>query len=214
MERTPLADFACSIARTLDLVGEWWTLLILRDLFLGLERFDELQRDLGLASNVLSARLRKLVAAGIVDRLPVPEDARAARYVLSERGRDLYPVLLSLMAWGDKWLAGDDGAPLQLRHRGCGAVTAAVPHCSVCGQPMALHDIAFGPGPGGRAGPGTAVLAERLAGGARGAAAPAVPASATTASPRRSTSTRSPGAAEASSRGAVPRSRRARPRRR
>ena len=163
MERTPLADFACSIARTLDIVGEWWTLLVLRDLFLGVERFDELQRDLGLASNVLSARLRKLVAARVVDRLPVPGDARASRYVLTERGRDLYPVLLSLMAWGDKWLAGRAGPPLALRHRRCGAVTAAVPHCSVCGEPLALHDLDFGPGPGGRAGPGTAVVAQRLA---------------------------------------------------
>lgn len=195
MERTPLADFACSIARTLDIVGEWWTLLVLRDLFLGVERFDELQRDLGLASNVLSARLRKLVEAQVVERLPVPEDARASRYVLTPRGRDLYPVLLSLMAWGDKWLAGRDGPPLALRHRGCGAVTAAVPHCSVCGAPLALHDLDFGPGPGGRLGPGTAVIAQRLVAhaGERGGAA--------TAAPPRSTATAAPASAAAPSRG-------------
>ena len=194
MERTPLADFACSIARTLDIVGEWWTLLVLRDLFLGVERFDELQRDLGLASNVLSARLRKLVDAQVVDRLPVPGDARASRYVLTLRGRDLYPVLLSLMAWGDKWLAGRAGPPLALRHRGCGAVTAAVPHCSVCGEPLALHDLDFGPGPGGRLGPGTAVIAQRLvAHGGQGSGA--------TAAPPRSTATAAPASAAAPSRG-------------
>ncbi|NRF66912.1 helix-turn-helix transcriptional regulator [Aquincola sp. S2] len=175
MERTSVADFACSIARTLDLVGEWWTPLILRDLFLGIDRFDELQRDLGLASNVLSARLKKLVDAGIVHKQPLPEDGRAVRYVLTERGRDLYPVLLALMAWGDKWLAGDAGQPLQVVHSACGAVTAAVPHCSVCGRPMALHDIEFRPGPGGRYGAGTAVIAERFASSAAGYGSTASP---------------------------------------
>lgn len=170
MERRSYADFACSIARTLDLVGEWWTPLIVRDLFLGIDRFDELQRDLGLASNVLAARLRTLVEAGVVERQPLPDDRRSARHVLTERGRDLYPVLLSLMAWGDKWLAGAAGAPLQVVHARCGAVTAAVPHCSVCGEPLALHEVQFRAGPGGRHGEGTAVLAERFAAAAAAAA--------------------------------------------
>jgi DNA-binding HxlR family transcriptional regulator len=166
-DSTALAGFACSIARTLDLVGEWWTLLVLRDLFAGMSRYDEIQQDLGIASNMLAARLKRLREAGLVERAQAPDDARSWRYELTPRGRDLYPVLLSLMAWGDKWLTPAGQQPLLMVHEACGQVTAAVPSCSVCREPLALEQLRFLPGPGAREGPGTARIGRYL--GHRGA---------------------------------------------
>jgi DNA-binding HxlR family transcriptional regulator len=167
MEKSALGDFACSIARTLDIVGEWWTLLVLRDLFAGMSRFDEIQHDLGVASNVLAARLKRLLECGLLEREVAPGDARVRVYRLTEQGRDLYPVLLSLMAWGDKWLAADGRQPVLVVHRGCGNVTAAVPACSVCGKPLALEELDFNAGPGGFEGPGTARIGAYLGRAAR-----------------------------------------------
>ncbi|MFZ6657781.1 winged helix-turn-helix transcriptional regulator [Undibacterium sp. TJN19] len=160
MERSSFADFSCSIARTLEVVGEWWTLLIVRDLFLGFDRFDEIQRDLGLASNVLTARLKHLLEQGIIERQADSKDKRVWRYCLSERGRDLYPVLLALTAWGDKWASPEDQVPLHIRHLGCSHITAAVPACAVCGEVLHLHELVFEPGPGGRDAPGTALASQ------------------------------------------------------
>ncbi|MBI2772827.1 MAG: helix-turn-helix transcriptional regulator [Burkholderiales bacterium] len=162
MEKPGFADFSCSIARTLDVIGEWWTLLVLRDLFAGMERFDDIQQDLGIATNMLAARLKRLLDAGLVEREVAPDDGRARVYRLTARGRDLYPVLLSLMAWGDKWLAQPGEQPVLVVHQGCGKVTAAVPACSVCGEPLDLGDLKFQAGPGGRAGPGTARVGRYL----------------------------------------------------
>jgi DNA-binding HxlR family transcriptional regulator len=164
------SEFACSIARTLDLIGEWWMVLILRDLFAGMESFDEIQRDLGIASNILAARLKRLRDAGIVERQADPQDARRLRYRLTQKGRDLYPVLIAMMAWGDKWLAPAGKQPVLMVHERCGQVTAAVPTCSVCREPLALDDLRFLPGPGAQAGPGTAEVGRYLA-PARGAKA-------------------------------------------
>ncbi len=158
MERSSFADFSCSIARTLDVVGEWWTLLVLRDLFLGFDRFDDIQRDLGIASNVLTTRLRKLGEQGIIERSPDPADKRVVRYVLTAQGRELYPVLLALTAWGDKWRAAPGQAPLLVRHTDCGHLTSAVPACAHCGEALTLDNTGYEPGPGGREGPGTALM--------------------------------------------------------
>jgi DNA-binding HxlR family transcriptional regulator len=156
------SDFACSIARTVDVVGESWTLLVLRDLFAGMSRYDELQRDLGIASNVLAARLQRLRDAGLVERSADPDDARRWQYALTAQGRELYPVLLALMAWGDKWMAGPGRQPVLVVHAQCGQVTAAVPCCSVCRAPLALEDLQFHAGPGAQAGPGTAEVGRYL----------------------------------------------------
>ena len=156
------SEFACSIARAVDVVGEWWTFLILRDLFAGMRRNDEIQRDLGIASNILAARLKTLREAGLVERTADPDDARRWCYVLTGRGRELYPVLLALMAWGDKWMAAPGRQPLLVVHARCGQVTAAVPCCSVCREPLALADLQFLPGPGAKAGPGTAEMGRYL----------------------------------------------------
>ena len=156
------SDFACSIARTVDVVGEWWTLLILRDLFAGMSRYDELQRDLGIASNILAARLQTLRESGLVERTVDPDDARRWCYALTAKGRELYPVLLALMAWGDKWMAAPGRQPVLVVHTRCGQVTAAVPCCSVCRTPLALEELEFQVGPGAKAGPGTAEMGRYL----------------------------------------------------
>jgi DNA-binding HxlR family transcriptional regulator len=156
------SEFACSIARTLDLIGEWWTVLILRDLFAGLSRYDEIQRNLGIASNILAARLKRLRDAGLVEREADPEDARRWCYRLTEKGRDLYPVLIAMMAWGDKWIAPAGQQPVLMVHQPCGQVTTAVPACSVCQQPLALDELRFLPGPGAQPGPGTAEMGRYL----------------------------------------------------
>lgn len=110
MRRKSFADMNCSVARTLDIVGDPWTLLVVRDLFRGIERFDDLQQSLGIARNTLTARLKQLLDNGIVERVEYQPHPPRYDYRLTRKGRALGPVLLSLMAWGDEW--GDVGEPL------------------------------------------------------------------------------------------------------
>jgi DNA-binding HxlR family transcriptional regulator len=129
----------CSIARTLDLVGERWALLAVREVFLGDHRFDEMVRRTGAPRDTLAARLRTLVAAGILERRQYCEHPARFEYHLTDAGRDLYPVILTLMRWGDQYLAGDDGPPLALRHR-CGHQVVAQVVCQACGDPLRHGD--------------------------------------------------------------------------
>ena len=110
MRKRSFADINCPIAQTLELVGEWWTLLIIRNAFCGMRRFDDFQRHLDISSNILSARLQSLVASGILLRQPAPDDGRAVEYTLTNKGRALYPVLLALTQWGETWAPHPDGA--------------------------------------------------------------------------------------------------------
>ncbi len=110
----------CSVARTLELVGERWTLLIIRDAFLGVRRFGDFADRLGVARNVLQDRLERLVTAGILERVPYPGAPAAHEYRLTEMGRDLWPSIVALLQFGDKHLAGEDGTPMLLLHRDCG----------------------------------------------------------------------------------------------
>lgn len=167
MKKTSFADFGCSIARTLDLVGERWTPLVLRDLFLGVNRFEDIQRDLGIARNVLTDRLDALVEHGIAERRPYQLNPVRHDYVLTDKGRELYRVLLTLMAWGDQWTVGESGPPVRLRHESCGQMTIPQLTCSCCGEPLTPETLTAHAGPGGRAGPGTRVVAEALAAGPR-----------------------------------------------
>lgn len=123
----------CSIARTLEVVGERWTLLVLRECFLGTARFDDFQRRLGIARNVLQARLARLVDEGVLERRPYQDRPRRCEYVLTSEGRDLLPVLLTLLEWGDRHRA-PDGPPAAVAHRGCGGPVAAVLRCECCGS--------------------------------------------------------------------------------
>ena len=147
MRKTSLASFHCSVARTLDVIGEWWTPLIVRDAFYGVRRFEDFQRSLGLARNVLSGRLDGLVAAGIMERRPYEERPPRDEYLLTEKGRDLFPIIAALMAWGDRWTAGEAGPPLMLVH-GCGEPGTLRATCDKCGGPMDLTNIRPVPGPG------------------------------------------------------------------
>jgi DNA-binding HxlR family transcriptional regulator len=162
MAKVELADIACSIARTVGIVGERWTPLILRDLFVGITRFEDLRRDLGIASNVLADRLRTLREHDIVETRVYQDNPTRTEYVLTERGRDLYPVLTMLLAWGDRWLAAPEGPPLTVVHRDCGQVTEGVVVCCHCAAPLSATNVTWHPGPGGRPGPGAALVGRHL----------------------------------------------------
>jgi DNA-binding HxlR family transcriptional regulator len=137
---------ACSVARTLDIVGEKWALLAVREVFLGNRRFDEMVRRTGAPRDTLAARLRTLVGAGILERRQYCEHPARYEYRLTDAGRDLYPVITTLMRWGDKYLAGDAGPPLVLRHH-CGHPVVATVICAACGEPLeAQHTVPLASG--------------------------------------------------------------------
>ena len=157
-------DIACSIARTVGVVGERWTPLIVRDLFAGMTKFEDIRRDLGVASNVLAARLEDLERHGIVERRQYQSAPARHEYLLTERGRDLYPVIATLLAWGDKWLAEPDGPPTLTVHADCGSVTSAKVMCANCGGELNAGNAIHAPGPGAKPGPGTALIGEYITG--------------------------------------------------
>lgn len=131
----------CSIARTLEIVGERWSLLVLRDVFLGVHRFDALQRNLGVARNVLAARLERLVGEDILERVPYQERPPRHEYRLTEKGLDLWPIFVELLRWGDRHAAPPEGPPVLLRHRDCGGLLGDRRTCERCGQPLDVSDI-------------------------------------------------------------------------
>jgi DNA-binding HxlR family transcriptional regulator len=148
VERTSFAGMHCSIARTLEIIGEWWTPLILRDAFLGLSRFEEFQGSLGIARNVLTKRLTTLVQEGIMERHRYQEHPERFEYRLTEAGRELFPIVVSLLHWGDRWTAGEAGPPLLLVHEPCGQPAAAMLVCSHCGEEITLDNVHPQLGPG------------------------------------------------------------------
>lgn len=148
MQRTSFADMNCSVAQALEVVGEWWTLLILRDAVLGVRRFEEFQGRLGIARNVLADRLQKLVDHGVLERRPYQDRPRRDEYVLTAKGRDLLPVIHALREWGDRWVFGRDRAPVRIVHDGCGRRTRAVTTCEHCGERLDPGDTRAVPGPG------------------------------------------------------------------
>jgi DNA-binding HxlR family transcriptional regulator len=149
MQRTRFGDMACSIARTLDIAGEPWSPLIIRDVWVGMRRFDEIQRDLGVSRKVLAERLRWLVEQGILEQRAYSLRPLRHEYVLTEKGAELCDVLLAITAWGDRWTAGDAGPPVLLRHRPCGQLTRAELRCARCGGVLHASEVEVEPGPGG-----------------------------------------------------------------
>ena len=137
----------CSVARTLEVVGERWTILIIRDALLGHRRFDEFQASLGVARNVLADRLGRLVQAGVLDRVRYQDRPARWEYRLTDRGRDLATPVLALMQWGDRHLAGPAGPPRVVRHVDCGHDVVQRPVCAHCG-PVDGAEISVEPGPG------------------------------------------------------------------
>jgi DNA-binding HxlR family transcriptional regulator len=129
----------CSVARTLEIVGEKWALLAVREVFLGNRRFDEMVRKTGAPRDTMNARLKTLVAAGVLERRPISEHPPRFEYRLTQAGLDLYPVIVSLMQWGDRYLT--DGAPPMVLTHNCGHALGAVTACSSCGEPVLARDV-------------------------------------------------------------------------
>jgi DNA-binding HxlR family transcriptional regulator len=141
------AGQTCSIARALEVVGERWTILILRDAFLGVRRFDDFQRSLGIARNVLNARLLRLVESGLLERRRYQERPERFEYRLTDAGLDLWPALFALMRWGDRHLADEAGPPMVLEHRDCGGTIDERRVCARCGAGVGARDVRAEPGP-------------------------------------------------------------------
>jgi DNA-binding HxlR family transcriptional regulator len=136
----------CSIARTLELVGERWTMLVIRETFLGRRRFDELAERLGIARNVLTDRLRRLVDEGVLEKVRYQERPERFEYRLTEKGVDLWPALVALLQYGDRYYA-PDGPPMLLTHRGCGGALDDRRMCRRCGAALHPQDVQAAPGP-------------------------------------------------------------------
>jgi DNA-binding HxlR family transcriptional regulator len=147
MHRKNFSDMDCSVARTLEVIGDRWTLLILRDAFYGVRRFDDFHRDLGVARNILTDRLNKLVANGVLERRPYEEHPPRYSYHLTPKGKDLLPILLTLTRWGDKWAADESGPPVTLIHTACGRETTPTLTCSICGEEIVLNELRASPLP-------------------------------------------------------------------
>ncbi|MBN0971100.1 transcriptional regulator [Gordonia sp. JH63] len=146
MRRASFAEMNCSIAQTLEIVGEWWTLLIVRDAMFGVTRFDEFSSRLGIARNVLTQRLDTLVEHEILAKEPYQDNPVRYDYRLTEKGRDLWTVLAALRQWGDRWTA-EDGAPVVSTHS-CGQTMTVEPTCSACGERIGTGELRVHPGPG------------------------------------------------------------------
>ncbi|NUR28400.1 MAG: helix-turn-helix transcriptional regulator [Catenulispora sp.] len=164
MRQTSFAQMHCSLARSLEIMGDWWSPLIVRDVWLGLRRFDQLTEDLGISRNLLTARLAHLVEHGILVRTPYQERPVRHEYSLGKAGEELVPVLQALTEWGNRWGgAANDGPPILFRHTACGHQFEPQVACDHCGQAVRADDVAPEPGPGGRETPGTMLVAPLLA---------------------------------------------------
>jgi DNA-binding HxlR family transcriptional regulator len=136
----------CSIARTLELMGERWTMLVIREAFLGTRRFDVLAERLGIARNVLTDRLKRLVEEGVLEKVRYQERPERFEYRLTEKGVDLWPVLVALLQYGDRYYA-PGGPPMLLTHRGCGGALDDRRMCVRCGEKLQAQDVQAAPGP-------------------------------------------------------------------
>lgn len=141
MRRTSFSDMGCSVARCLEQVGDWWTLLIVREAFFGTQRFGEFQSRLGIAPNVLSARLNSLVQHGILRATAESENGRVLGYRLTDKGRDLFPVIIALLQWGDRHAPPPGGPPVQVVDRETGHPIAPLQVRSHDGRVLQARDV-------------------------------------------------------------------------
>lgn len=148
MLRNDYPGQVCSIARSLEVVGERWSLLIVRDVLNGRRRFDQLQKGLGVARNVLSARLQRLVEEDILERRAYQSNPARYEYFLTEKGLDLWPALIALMNWGDRHSPAPEGPPMLIVHKQCGGAVSDRGICESCGEVLHAHDARALPGPG------------------------------------------------------------------
>lgn len=141
MKWQAVGEQPCSIARALSVIGDRWTMLVLRNAFLGIRRFDDFQANLGVTRHVLSDRLKRLVEHEILKRTPYQDRQERFEYRLTEKGRDLYPVLLSLAAWGDKWMDEGKGPPIIYWHSHCQHIFTPLLVCSECREPISARQV-------------------------------------------------------------------------
>jgi DNA-binding HxlR family transcriptional regulator len=147
VERKSFAGMDCSVAQCLEVVGEWWSMLIVRDAFLGVTRFEDFQRRLGISRNILRDRLTTLVDAGVLVRVPYSEHPPRDDYRLTDKGRDLWPVLTAMRQWGDRY-AAPCGPPVGIVHKSCGHLAEPVLVCGSCREQVSARDYRAVPGPG------------------------------------------------------------------
>lgn len=148
MKWNEVGETPCSIARTTAVIGDRWTMLILRNAFLRMRRFEDFQTHLGITRHLLASRLKRLVDAGLLARVPYQQAPLRHEYRLTEKGKALHPVLMALTAWGDAWMDKGAGPPLVYQHRRCGKHMHAVTVCSECHEPIDVREVLPLPGPG------------------------------------------------------------------
>jgi DNA-binding HxlR family transcriptional regulator len=147
MRWADIGDDICSVSRALSIVGDRWSLLIIRSAFLGTRKFSDFQAEIGVTRPRLSDRLAKLVESGVFEKVEYQNNPLRYEYRLTERGRDLYPVIISLVKWGDKWMAGEDGTPLEYIHKACGNKIMPTLTCPECAEAIDPHEMIVLPGP-------------------------------------------------------------------
>jgi DNA-binding HxlR family transcriptional regulator len=157
---TDFSEMNCSIARSFGVMGDPWKALIIRDVNLGLTRFDQIADDLGVSRKVLTQRLNEMVTDGLLERVAYQQQPVRCDYVLTDMGADLVPVILAVLAWGDRWLIGETGVPAIPLHRGHECRANVI--CAACRKPIAAADVGGAVGPGGTVGPGTRLIGSRM----------------------------------------------------
>ncbi|MCU7695882.1 helix-turn-helix transcriptional regulator [Acinetobacter sp. AYS6] len=148
MKWDDIGDQPCSVARMLSVIGDRWTMLILRNAFMGIRRFDDFQKSLGVTRHVLSDRLKRLVEYEILAKTPYFDRQERFEYRLTDKGFELYPIILSMANWADKWMDQGLGKPLEYRHKTCGHKFEPVMVCSVCHEPLHAKQVQVSAGPG------------------------------------------------------------------
>ncbi|HMO46467.1 MAG TPA: helix-turn-helix domain-containing protein [Rubrivivax sp.] len=148
MKWSRVGEERCSVARTVSVIGDRWTLLVLRDCFLGVRRFEAFQQRLGISRPMLSDRLRKLVDAGVLRKRSYQESPPRYEYRLTPKGLDLHPVIMAIVHWGDVHMTAGQGRPVLHRHATCGHLFDPVSVCAHCREPLLAKDVVVEPGPG------------------------------------------------------------------
>jgi DNA-binding HxlR family transcriptional regulator len=148
MKWKSLEEEPCSVARTVSVIGDRWTLLVLRDCFLRVRRFEDFQASLGVTRHVLADRLRKLVRHGVLRRAPYQARPKRYEYILTQKGLDLYPIVMAIVHWGDIHMVDERGRPRLYEHKTCGEMFDPVMTCSSCGQPVSAKEVHVHLGPG------------------------------------------------------------------
>ena len=141
MKWSELSETDCSVARSVAVIGDRWTLMILRDLFLGVRRFEDFERRLGISRSIIAERLKRLTDEGVLRREAYQDRPVRHEYRLTEKGLALHPVIMAIVHWGDVHYAGAEGPPLIHRHKACGCDFAPVTTCSECGEPVTARDV-------------------------------------------------------------------------